>query len=356
MQAIHQFLAGFTVGDAISNESVVLQTIFASWGMEANIFCETFRTLARLRDMVKDVKTACSIVKPDDIAILHLSIGSDVNDIFAGLRCRKAIIYHNITPPHYFGFFNPNVASLLARGIEQTKEMSTLQAICMADSRYNAEELEKYGYKNVQVLPLILNFDLWKNINTRYMKKLKDGMVNVIFVGRIVPNKKIEDVILAFHYFQKWVKPNSRLILAGSYAGMERYFYYLQAGIKKLGTENVIFTGMIPQDQLNACYAASSVFLCMSEHEGFCIPLLESMFHSVPVMAYSAAAVPETLDDSGIIFTRKDFSRIAEMIGILYDDANLHNVIVKSQTARLQKFKERNIESELRMFLSPLMQ
>jgi len=347
MQAVHQFIAGFVNGDAISNETIVINKTFASLGHETNIFCETRRTLPHLRSLIKDIKTAKAIVKPSDVAILHLSIGSDVNDVFAELTCRKAIIFHNITPPCYFKFFNPAVALLLQRGLEQVQQMKSCAEVYLADSKYNADELLRLGYKDVRVLPLLINYDMLKNVDKAYFKKLCDGFCNILFVGRIAPNKKIEDVIFAFHCFKKWVNPDSRLILAGSYSGMERYLHFLKAGMKELGTEDVIFTGMIPQEKLNACYAAASIFLCMSEHEGFCIPLLESMYHSVPVMAYSAAAVPETMDGAGILFREKQFDKIAEMMGVVWENKTWREAIIRGQRERLSRYKERNLAGEL---------
>ena len=226
----------------------------------------------------------------------------------------------------------------------------------MAVSQFNADELGKMGYSNVRILPIILDME---QLNTKpdrkVLRKLDDGMVNVLFVGRCAPNKRIEDLLLAFWFFQKTVESNSRLILVGSTAGVERYYRVLQVLERDLGLRNVCFTGALQQSSVNAYYSSADVFLCMSEHEGFCIPLIESMVNDVPVMAYSAGAVPETLDGAGILFSEKRFSMIAEMMGRVVCDSSLRNAIIEGQRARLARYTARNMESELREFLKPLL-
>ena len=195
------------------------------------------------------------------------------------------------------------LARELAWRLEQMKALAGVAPVVMADSRFNAAELEAAGYGPVRVLPLLLDFDrIAAAPDAALLRRLDDGKANVLFVGRCVPNKRIEDLLHAFHYFQSFMAPESRLILVGSLAGFERYHAYLRSIACRLGLQDVLFTGAVPQAELNAYYAAAAVFLCMSEHEGFCIPLLESLAHDVPVVAFAAAAVPETLDGAGILF------------------------------------------------------
>jgi len=122
-----------------------------------------------------------------------------------------------------------------------------------------------------------------------------DGRTNVLFVGRIIPNKRVDDVIRSFAVFQKWLQPRSRLLLVGDHRGFERYFDRLQELVRELRVDEVVFTGHVDDDELYACYRAADVFLCLSEHEGFCVPLQEAMHFGLPVVAYDAGAVRETL-------------------------------------------------------------
>lgn len=355
MPRIHQFLAGFTNGDAISNEAVTMRSLFRSWGCVSDIFSETARILPELRPEARDVADGVATARPDDVAILHLSIGSAVNEAFAALPCRKAILYHNVTPPHYFDLINRQTALHLARGHEQVARLAGTAEVNLADSQFNADELTALGYANVRVLPLVLDFHrLAETPDRRVGRRFRDGKVNVLFVGRVAPNKKIEDALAAFFVFNRCIEPESRFIQVGSFAGAERYYYLLLTQVKEFGG-GVHFAGSVPQAQLNAYYACADVFLCMSEHEGFCIPIMESMAHDVPVLAYAAAAVPETMDGAGVLFREKRHEAVAEMMGCLVRDATLRASVIRGQRARLARYRERDLGAELRSHLAPLM-
>ena len=357
MSAIHQLVAGFANGDAISNEALVLREIFRAWGCESEIFCETKRILPELRRDARDLATLPDAIRPGDIALLHLSIGCAANEIFRQLRCRKALLYHNITPPDYFRGVQEQVAHQLALGREQTRTLAGVAEVNLADSAYNAAELETLGFGCPGVFPLYLDFARLRDTPDRAtLKKFDDGLLNILFVGRGAPNKCLEDVLAAFHYFQQFVAPDSRLIHAGSYTGLEIYEGVIRSRIRELGLNNVELTGNIPQEQLNACYHNAHVFLSMSEHEGFCIPLIEALVHEVPVLAFAAGAVPETLAGAGVLFKEKRFDLVAEMLGRLAREGAVRDGVLAGQRERLDVFEHRDLESELRAHLAPLLE
>lgn len=354
MASIHQFVAGFSNGDAISNEARLMQGVFQSWGYESRLFSESKRILPQLRKFADDY-TNCQ-VQADDIVLLHLSIGSPVNSAFAALPCKKAILYHNVTPSHYFEMVNQSTAFSLAAGRKQLATLAGAAAVNMADSRFNADELTRLGYGDVAVLPLILDVDALKSSPDRKtLARFQDGRTNILFVGRCVPNKRLEDLLSAFAYFQKCVQPDSRLIHVGSFSGAERYYYLLLTQVRDLGLNHVHFAGSVPQAQLNAFFMCAHLFVCMSEHEGFCIPVIESMVHDVPVLAYAAAAVPETMDGAGVLFASKQYDAVAEMMGRLTRDVRLRTAVVTGQQERIERYRNRNLETELRQHLAPLL-
>lgn len=356
MKAIHQLVAGFSNGDAISNEARTLRGIFQSWGFESEIFSETRRILPRLRKEAHDISTLRERVQPADIVILHLSIGSVVNDLFPELNCRKALLYHNITPAHYFDLINQQIAFELSRGREQMKKLVNSAEVNLADSRYNAGELEALGYRNVEVLPLVLQFDkLTGDVDRKTRRRFGDGRNNIIFVGRVVPNKCCEDLLLAFQYYSRHVDEHARFIHVGSFSGTERYYYLLLAQAREMGLDNVYFAGAVPQAELNAFYQGASAFLNMSEHEGFCIPVIEAMHMGVPVVAYDAAAVPETMDGAGVLFRRKEMPAVAEMLGRVVREGPLRQAVLAGQSARMERFTNRQLADELRQHLAPLL-
>jgi glycosyltransferase involved in cell wall biosynthesis len=356
MAAIHQFVAGFARGDAISNEALSLRRIFQSWGVTSAIFTDARRAAPELRSEVRDVAEASSALAPQDVVLLHLSIGSAVNTVFERIRCRKAILYHNVTPPRYFALINGQTASILEQGLKQVRALAGAAEVNMADSGFNAAELESCGYANVKVLPLVLDFDLLNTEPDRgVLRQMNDGRTNILFVGRGAPNKKIEDVLTAFSMFRRHVRPDARLIHVGSYNGTELYHNLLLKHARDLGADAVCLPGNVPQSTLTAYYRSAHLFLCMSEHEGFCIPIIESMHHGVPVMAYAAGAVPETMDHAGILFQSKDYPMIAETMGRLLDDDALRKAVVEAQHERIRRYRNRDVPEELRRLLSPLL-
>ncbi len=356
MAAIHQLVAGFSRGDAISNEAMVMRDLFRRWGYDAIIYCERRRILPELHAEASDLSDLRAVCNAGDVVLLHLSIGSPANELFGSLPAKKAILYHNITPPEYFQLVQSATAADLARGRKQAASLAGVAKVNLADSDYNARELMAWGYPPAAVFPLMLDFEKLGGVPDRaVMRQFGDGKANVLFVGRCAPNKKIEDVITAFAYFQKGVNANSRLILAGSFAGTERYHRLLVTMARDLKLENVVFTGSIPQTQLNACYRSAHLFLCMSEHEGFCIPLVESLVHRVPVLAFSACAVPETLGGAGVLFHEKKFEPIAEMMGRILCDPLLRRALLAGQDKRVAQLKARDLGCELKAHLAPLL-
>ena len=357
MQAIHQFVAGYTNGDAISNEARALRSVFQSWGAPSQSFCETKNILPQLRGDAHDVHTASKQIGPDDIVLLHLSMGTEANEVFSTLQCRKALLYHNVTPASYFELINTQTAVCLRRGREQVAALAGGAQVNMADSHFNAGELEALGYRNVAVLPLVLDFSqLTGRVNHGIIKRFNDGCVNVLFVGRCAPNKCIEDALRAFAVYHRDVNGSSRFIHVGSFDGTERYYYYLLTLAKDLGIGNIHFARSVPQDMLNAYYSCADVFLSMSEHEGFCIPLLECMERDIPVLAFAAAAVPETLDGAGVLFKEKDYPSVAEMLHRLACEEPLRKAVLQKQQERLARYKSRDLATELRAHLAPLLE
>lgn len=357
MAAIHQLVAGLTKGDAISNEARVLQSVFASWGYDARIYADATRILPEYRKTSGEAARLHEDVSEQDIVLLHLSIGSPVNDIFERLKCRKAILYHNITPPHFFELINSQTAAHLRQGLEQAARLKDAAEVNLADSQFNALELAGFGYESPKVFPLVLDFNVLRGTpDATVQKKLNDGKKNIIFVGRCAPNKCIDDLIRAFNVFHRCVDANSRFIHVGSNAGTERYFQLLQAYVRELGlNEAITFTGSVTQSQLNAYYQSADLFLCMSEHEGFCIPVVEAMVNEVPVLAYAKAAVPETMDGAGVLFHEKDCQNVAEMMGHMCHDNALRQSLLDGQKQRLTRFEGRDLGAELKRHFAPLL-
>jgi len=355
--AIHQLVAGYSNGDAISNEARAWRRHVRAWGHASEIYCERRRILPELRTDTRDLATAAATIAPHDIAILHLSIGSEANRVFASLPCRKAIIYHNITPPEFFRGYQEEIAGQLRRGREEMTMLRDAAEVNLAVSRFNADELAAAGYRDPGVLPLLLERTNWQGpADRRVVNRYRDGFLNILFVGRCAPNKRIEDLLFTLYYVQRYVRRDARLIHVGSAAGLERYEALLITKIRELKLEHVVMAGSVRADELRGFYQAADVFLCMSEHEGFCIPLLEAMGHRVPVVAFDAGAVAETMDGAGVLIKRKSFDVIAETVARVGADQPLREAIIRGQTERLARYEQLDIPGQLRAALAPLLE
>lgn len=354
MSVIYQLVACFREFDAISNEAIVFQDLFRSWGHTTAIATETRRVPPSQRRHVIDMTDLPARCCPDDLCLLHLSIGSPVNDVFAKLPCRKAILYHNMTPSHYFEGVNPQTARVLARGRAQLQALANVTDVNMADSSFNAEELAAAGYRDVSVLPLLLETRALEISPDQRLVKQLAPTTNVLFVGRAAPNKRIEDALFAYLCFRKSFPGPTRFLHVGSRSASNHYLRILRSIVRGLPQGEVRFAGAVSQTALAAYYRSANVFLCTSEHEGFCAPLLESMFYGVPVLARAAAAVPETLGGAGVLFRGNSAPDIAEMMLRLCTDAALRTAVLKGQRQRLQQYRARDLGAELKQHLAPL--
>ena len=354
--AIHQLLAGYTRGDVISNEARAMRGLFRGWDFASEIYAEPSSIHPALRRDGRPFTALATDLGADDIVLLHLSIGSDVNDLFEKLPCRKIIRYHNVTPHHYFEMLAPRTAEILKRGRQQVSRLAGAADVNLAVSRYNAAELEAAGYACVGVVPIMLDFNSLDTApDSKVLAANDDDRATILFVGRCAPNKAIDDVVRLFGCFQRHVAPGSRLLLAGATQGMEAYAGMVRMQARKLKLRDVHFLGSVTQSELAAYYRAADLFLCASEHEGFCIPLLEAMYFDVPVLAYAAAAVPETLDGSGVLFREKCAESVAEMMGRLLRDKALRQSVLEGQRRRLARYSTRDLGAAIRDAIRPLL-
>ncbi len=351
---IHQIVSGFAEGDAISNLAVHLQSIFRGWGYRSEIFCPLRHVSPKMRGRARDLNEHHARKSPNNIVIFHFSIGSETIDYFKNLPDRKVLVYHNITPGHFFRAVYDARETILNQGREELRGLAGLPLLTLADSSFNAGELEQAGFKNVKVMPIIIDLDrLDCRPDQGIVNRYSDGVKNIIFVGRVVPNKRFEDLIRAYYTYRLSTNSEARLLLVGSYTQLERYLAYLKNAVRELKLDNVVFTGYVSLDQLVAYYRVADLFLCMSEHEGFCIPLLEAMHFRIPILAYEAGAVPETLGGSGVLFRKKDYPKNAEMMDILLNDESLRSSVIQRQNERLKDFDPAALEEKLKGYLAP---
>jgi glycosyltransferase involved in cell wall biosynthesis len=295
-------------------------------------------------------------ITPDDVLIHHFSIGSRASRTAYALPGRMALVYHNITPPEYFIGVHKDLVKLCFRGRRELTAYVDRCELALGDSEYNRLELETLGFPATGVLPVVPDFAHLDVVPDRALAGgFDDEWTNVMFVGRVIPNKKFEDVIRAFHVYRTRHNPRSRLLLVGSYSGFERYLELLTALVGRLGTPDVHFLGHVSNEELSALYDVADLFLCASEHEGFCVPLIEAFYKRVPVVAYAATAVPATMDGGGVLYETKDPGEIAKVMDAVLSDASLEQAIVQSQDAALERLRRKDFAGTLLRYVRQLL-
>ena len=347
---VHQVLATLGYGDAIGHEVLGIQRALLAAGYESEIFVETADR--RLEHLTTDYREMVGAIAPDDVLIHHFSIGSRASRTAYALPGRMALVYHNITPPEYFIGVHDDLVKLCFRGRRELTAYVGRSELALGDSEYNRVELDSLGFGRTGVLPVVPDFThLDVDPDTMAAGEFDDGWTNVMFVGRVIPNKKFEDVIRAFHVYRTRYNPRSRLLLVGSYSGFERYLAMLAALVARLGTPDVHFLGHVSNEELTALYNVADLFLCASEHEGFCVPLVESFYKQVPVLAYAATAVPATMDGGGVLYETKDPFQIARVMAAITDDAAVEDAVVASQDAALARLRAKDFGGTLVSFV-----
>ena len=350
---VHQVLATLGYGDAIGHEVLGIQRVLKDAGCESEIFVETADR--RLEDLTTDYREMVGALAPEDIVIHHFSIGSRASRTAYALPGRMALVYHNITPPEYFLGVHKDLVKLCFRGRRELTAYIPRCALALGDSDYNRQELDALGFARTGVLPVVPGFThLDLPANTMTADRFDDGWTNVLFVGRVIPNKKFEDVIRAFHVYRTKYNPRSRLLLVGSYSGFERYLAMLNGLVARLGTPEVHFLGHVSNEELTALYDVADLFLCASEHEGFCVPLIEAFYKQVPVLAYAATAVPATMDGGGVLYETKDPFDVARLMSAILDAVEIEDAILDSQAAALTRLRAKDFAGTLLRFVDEI--
>ncbi len=336
-KTLHQFIVGAAPGDAITDHAFLLQRWLDEAGFESMIYAESVHPA--LEGKVR-FYSEYSPSQVGELVILHHSIGSDLVDYLLGLGRRFLLIYHNITPPSFFQPFDPGLTRQLQRGREQLIGLRERTVLALADSPFNEAELKQAGYLRTGVLPIVLDsaqYDMEPNV-TLHARYHGTGP-NLLFVGRLVPNKRQEELIKLLYYVRR-IAPEARLFLVGD-PWIPTYAEWLRELAMEMGLgESVVLAGHVSQRDLVTYYRLTDVYVSMSEHEGFGKPLIESMYLGVPVLAYKATAVADTLGEAAILLLRKDYEAIAELIHIVVTDTNLRERVVKKQQQRVKAFLE----------------
>lgn len=356
---VHQFVASLSEGDAVSQHAIELQKILRR-RFDSEIYYDTAhpRMLSRGIHFSK-FRPRRRFSQSKITLIYHLSIGSPTADFLLNRSEPCAVYYHNITPARFFVPFDTPYAELLDRGREQLKAFSSRAFLGLANSEYSRQELAEAGYPRTDVMPLLIDFhryDATPDAKTlSWIRSTKGAGPDLLFVGRIVPNKRPDDLVKLLYVLRRYYGQDARLFLVGwHHPHSSAYSRALESFARSEGIEGVQFTGAVNFQTLLAYYQGCDLFVSMSEHEGFGVPLIEAMHLGLPVVAYSAAAVPETTNGGAVVLSEKDLALFAEAILRVHNDSEFRDQLVASGRKRSSEFMVEKIAPRfLDLFADP---
>ena len=293
----------------------------------------------------EDVKFLQGKITPKTLIIFHFAMPTPLSVLVSQLNCHKVLLYHNITPPVFFKDYNQSMQRILSAGYREVIYMAEYFSYAWGVSEYNCSQLKEAGYVRTSVAYPPYDFGRLDKIQPCNKIIKKNGVKSIIFVGRIAPNKRPEDIIKAFYYYHR-INPNCELTLVGSYEIFENYKLDLNKLSETLNVP-VNITGMVTNEELVAYYKNADIFLCMSEHEGFCLPLIEAMYFNIPVIAFDSSAVTETVGDAGIIFKQKHFLSVAHLMNEVLENITLQNEMKAAGRKRAIFFSKENTSKKI---------
>lgn len=349
---VNQWLPAAHVGDAVGDNARAIRGVLRRAGHESNIFALSIDDA-----LAGDVHPWGHVdSRQGDVTILHFAMPSPMTASLATLPGTRVLCYHNVTPPSFFAPFDAGLTALTARGRAELETLVGRVDLALGVSDYNRQELEDVGFDPTGVLPLLVDTARLTSAGPvpALERMLQDGLVNILFVGRLAPNKKIEDHIRLAEQYKRYVDVYYRFIFVGRCDAVPRYYDAVRGLVAeyRMLSDRFWFPGPASNAELAAYYRNAHAYVSLSEHEGFCVPLVEAMSMDVPVLAYGAAAVPETLGGAGVCFTPKDLEFAAELLGALVYDLPFRRQVITGQRQRVRAFAPDVIEPQIRQALA----
>jgi glycosyltransferase involved in cell wall biosynthesis len=289
------------------------------------------------------------VPRDDDLILFHYTAWTPTADFLLRLGRPLTLMYHNVTPPEFFAGYDDDIAAITKQGRDRLADFAPIGILGAAKSEFSEQDLVEAGFARTCVVPLRVDFDTLDHVVNRHAEReLRAAGSGVLFVGRIVPNKRIEDLIRAFAFYHARIEPRSSLYCVGAHTPGGRYQTSLDWLVRRLGLEaRVKFMGQMSNEDRGAFYRAARVFVTMSEHEGFGVPAIEAMHLGLPVIAHASGATPQTVGDAAVLIREKRPEVVAEVIAMLAEDTPLRRRMVEKGRARAARFRPENLEATL---------
>jgi glycosyltransferase involved in cell wall biosynthesis len=349
MKSVHQFVPTFEQG-AIGSHMVELQKLLRDVGYESNIYAEHIRHDAPSSDAISFSDHAK--LGGESVSIYHMAIGSNVADYVRKLRQPLIVNHHNLTPLEYLEPWEPGVSYGVQWGFRQLRELAPRTDLGIADSKFNEEQMINAGYRQTTVVPILFDTKTFisehdDQLSARLALHQEKGEVVWLFVGRLSPNKCQHDIIKSFAFYRQTINPMTHLYIVGG-ASLPSYESALRKFVNDEDLdESVTITGSVSNRELVSYYQNADVFVCLSEHEGFCVPLLEAFVNELPVIAFRSSAVTDTLSDAGILLNEKSQAIVATAVETLNSSPQLRRQLVDAGKRRLVELDIENTKSQM---------
>ena len=352
---VNQWVPAAHAGDAVGDHTRALRGLLRGWGHESEIYAiDIDESDDGLRGDVRTWDDPAS--RAGDATILQFAAASAMTAAFSGLPGARVLQYHNVTPSHFFAPFDAHLAAATSAGRQELATLAARTDLALAPSEYSRRELDDLRFPRIGVVPLAVDVDRLRHADRvpALEALLQDGLANILFVGRLSPNKKIEDHIRLAEQYRRYIDSNFRFIFVGRYDVVPSYYSAIRALIveHRLAPDRFWFTGPVPTQELAAYYRHAHAYVSLSEHEGFCVPVVEAMGMDVPVLAYAAAAVPETLGGAGVVFAPKDLEYAAELLGAMVYDESIRAPLIAGGRERARVFERERVAPRLKGMLS----
>lgn len=357
LRGVHQFVSSFVPRDAVSMHALEVRDLLRELGFESEIYVKETRA-----EMVRHARFYRSFDPPGPTVLLYqAATGSAVADFLTARPESLVVNYHNLTPAEFFAAWEPHTAVELDVGRRQVADLAGRAELGIAVSAFNEADLRGLGYRRTTVAPVLVDLEtLHSDVDEAALDRLRrasEGASPVIlFVGRLAPNKAQHDLVKAFAAYRALYGGRARLHLVGAPAS-PRYQRALRGLVAASGTEDAVdLPGSVSDGEIAAHYRSADLFVCLSDHEGFCIPLLEAMHHRLPIVAYAAGAVPETLDGAGLLLPEKDPATVAAAVHRVATDDHLRRRLVEAGDRRLADFAIGAARGRFREAITPALE
>ncbi len=344
MMRLDILLEGTTRGDAITDQALAQRDWLRASGVQSDLFAQHIHP-----SVADDVRPFAQFRGTKRPVIYHHSIDSAVGASLIKRAQPLILVYHNVTPAHFFKGIDPFWEEKMVLGRAQLVALHPHVQLAFADSSVNADELRELGFASPIVLPIHVEMAEDIAVNPTLAQRL-DGEDAILFIGRFAPNKRQADLVKLFYHLRR-VRPTARLYLVGDpwTVGYDRWTDNLT---RELDLHHAITqTGKVSTTDLHTYLRHCKLYISMSEHEGFGKPLIESMLAGLPIMAYAEPGVSSTLGETGIQFKEKRYAELAELVDLILADQSLRERIAARQRSRVTQFMAQNVRA---LFLATL--